>query len=153
MPLAFECSISIAAPAERVFAALADPEQVKQWMPDFVRFEMLTQGPMGKGSSFRSTRKMFGREATEQFDVTEFDPPRVLSYYVDGAKGSSKCGWFKFRQTVIPQGDRSLLSLSGEIGGTSGCMAFLGKMMMGPMKKAMRKDLEALKAFCERGAA
>src|SRR5262245_64921399 len=111
MALTFECSIEIAAPPQKVFAALADLDAMGKWMPSLVRIERLTQGPLAKGSQFRQTRKMLGHEATEQFEVTEFDPPRALGLYVDGTKGSSKCGEYRFRHSVAAAPDGSVLTL------------------------------------------
>jgi len=153
MALTFELKETIAAPPARVFAAVVDVDRMGEWMPGFVRIERLTPGPLAKGSQFAETRKMFGHEAREVFEVTEFDPPRAMVLFVDGTKGSSRSGWYRFRHTVEPSGAGAVLTLSGEIGGASGCMALFGKLMCGPMKKAIAKDLAALKAWIERDAA
>jgi uncharacterized protein YndB with AHSA1/START domain len=149
--MALTCSIEqkIAAPPERVFAALIDVDRMGEWMKGLVRIERLTEGPLGKGTQFRQTRKMFGREASEVFEVTDFDPPRSFELYVDGKKGSSGCGWYRFRHTVTPDGTGTRLVLAGEFGGQSGCMSLLGKVMMGPMKKAFAKELRAFAAWAE----
>ena len=151
MPLTFECRTTIAAPPERVFAAITDIDSFGSWMRGFVRVERVTPGPLAVGSKFRETRKMMGHEATEEFEVTGIDAPRTLDLYVDGSKGSSKCGWYKFRHTVTPIEGGSLLVLSGEAGGATGCMALLGKVMVGPMKMAIGKDLKSFKAWVETG--
>jgi carbon monoxide dehydrogenase subunit G len=152
MPLTCEIEATVAAPAERVWASLLDIGRMGEWMKGFVRVERLTEGPLAKGSQFRQTRKMFGREASEVFEVFEFDPPRVLGLYVDGKKGSSGRGWYRFRYTLAPDGAGTRLVLSGEFGGQSGCMALLGKIMLGAMKKAFRKELLTFKAWVERSA-
>lgn len=148
----------IAAPPERVFAALAEPDQVAKWMPGFVRFERLTPGPLAVGSRLRETRKMMGHEATEEFEVIVYEPPRVFGLYVDGRKGSSKQGEFRFRYTLAPGGPGTILTVDGEFGGLTGCMGgcmfLLGPLMAGFFRKAIAKDHTALKAYCEtRGAA
>jgi hypothetical protein len=58
-------------------------------MPSLVRIEPLTEGPMRPGSEWRETRRIFKREATEQFEVTTMEPPRHLGLRVDGTKGAS----------------------------------------------------------------
>jgi uncharacterized protein YndB with AHSA1/START domain len=152
MPLTCEIEETVAAPPERVFECMTDLDGFGQWMHGFVRNERLTPGQVGKGTQFREVRKKFGREAGEVFEVVEFDPPRSFVLYVDGTKGSSKKGWFRFLHTFTPVAGGTRIKLSGEIGGLTGCMGFLGKFMMGPMKKAIRKDLASFKAWVERGA-
>lgn len=150
MALTFEIETAIEAPPQRVWDLLVDAEKMKLWMPGLVSMERLTPGEMGVGTQLRETRKMMGHTASEVFEVTEFDPPRALGLYVDGAKGSSKKGWYRFRHTLTPQGKGTLVRLSGECGGLTGCMGFLGKLMLGPMRKMIAKDLAALRAAAER---
>jgi carbon monoxide dehydrogenase subunit G len=141
---------TIAAPPERVFAALTNVEAMREWMPGFAGVELVTPGPFGKGTQFRESRKMMGHTATELFEVTVHEPPRTLEYFIDGTKGSSKCGWYRFRYELTPKDGGTLMSVSGQIGGTTGCMSVFGKLMLGPMKKAIAKDHAALKAWIER---
>ncbi|MCG8653648.1 MAG: SRPBCC family protein, partial [Pirellulales bacterium] len=65
----------IAAPADLVFQRSTD---IAAW-PDFISsitgVKLLTDGPVGVGTKFVETRMMYGREASEQMEVTEFDPP------------------------------------------------------------------------------
>jgi uncharacterized protein YndB with AHSA1/START domain len=151
MPIPFEVRERIAAPPERVFRALVDVDRMGEWMPGFVRLERLTPGPLRRGSQVRETRKMFGHEASEVFEVTELEPPTRLALHVDGTKGSSKRGWFRFRYDLTPAAGGTDLRMTGEAGGLSGCMSVFAWLMSGPMKKAIRKDLLAQKAWIERG--
>lgn len=152
MPLTCEVQETIAAPPEQVWAAMVDIDRMGEWMSGFVRNERLTAGSFGKGTQFRQVRRMFRREAGEVFEVTEFDPPRTFVLYVDGTRGTTGRGWFRFRYTFAREGAGTRMVLSGEVGGASGCIAFLGKLMMGAMKKAIAKDLAAFKAWVESGA-
>jgi uncharacterized protein YndB with AHSA1/START domain len=153
MPLTFQIEQTIAAPPARVFAAFTDLDSMGAWMDGFVKNERLTPGAVGKGAQFRQTRKMFGREASEVFEVTEFDPPRAFALFVDGSKGSSRGGWFKIRHAMAPSGTGTALTLSVECGGASGCLALLGRFVFGPMmKKAIAKDLAAFKSWVESGS-
>ena len=152
MALTCKVDVLIAAPPERVWAGLVDVDRMGEWMKGLVKIERLTEGPLAVGSQFSETRKMFGREATEVFEVTKFEPPRLLELYVDGKKGSSGCGEYRFRHILTPEGAGTRLVLDGEIGGQSGCMALIGKVMIGPMKKAFRKELASFGAWVERSA-
>jgi len=149
MALRMELRETVAAPPEKVFPALSDPEQVSRWMPGLVRFERLTEGPIRTGSRFREVRKMFGREAAEVFEVTMHDPPRALELFVDGRLGSSRKGEFRFRYALVPRGGSTEVVLTGEIGGMGRIAEFFGRMFAGMMKKAIAKDLARMKAFVE----
>lgn len=151
MALAFHLEQRIQASADRVFAVLTDLERAGDWMPGFVRIEVLTPGPIRIGTTFRETRKMFGREAVEQFEVTDLDPPRLLGLTVDGTKGSSGKGTFRFRHLLVTEGSTTIVRLEGTIEGLGRVAEFFGRLFMGTMTKATAKDLEALRAYAEAG--
>lgn len=149
MPLTMILNEHIQAPPGRVFAVLTDLDACSKWMPNFVRIEKLTKGSFSKGYAWRETRRMFGREASEVFEVVGVEPERVVELFVDGKKGSSKRGWYKFRYELHPQGQKTRLDLRGEIGGGGFLMATIGRLFSGAMKKAIAKDLRAMKAHIE----
>jgi uncharacterized protein YndB with AHSA1/START domain len=150
----FELTETIAAPPERVFAIMTDIPAAAHWMPGFVRIERLTGGEFGPGTRFRETRKMYGHEATEEFEVVAMEPPRALELHVDGTKGSSKRGLYRFRYRLEPDaaGAGTRVVLAGELTGLNRLMELLGRLMAGTFKKACAKDLAAMKAYIERGA-
>lgn len=134
----------IRAPRERVFAAAADFANAAGTIRAITRVEMLSQGPVGVGTTFRETRKVFGREATEEMTVVEFVPPER---YVLGAE-SHGCRY------------RSALAFASVAGGTRVTMTFAAEpltlvakvlsFLMRPMFKSMTKecakDLDDLEA-------
>lgn len=151
MALNLTLTESFAVPPERVFDALAHPEETGKWMPNIVRIERLTEGPLRVGAQFRETRKMFGKESTEFFEVTALEPGRTLELFFDGTKGTSGRGRFVFRYDLAAAATGSTLTLSGTIDGMGVMGAILGRLVLGPMmRKALAKDLTALKAYVER---
>ncbi len=89
----------IAAPPKRVFEIAADFEHAPKRITAIKNVEMLTGGEVKKGTRFRETRTMFGRETTEELEVTAYDPPR--SYQV----GCNSCGcWMETRFRFEPDG-------------------------------------------------
>lgn len=153
MPIEFTMSKEIEAPPERVFEVMTDIPGAHTWMPNLIGMEMLTEGDFRVGSKWRETRKMFGKEASEVFEVTRLDPGRRFDVYVDGSLGSSRSGEYRFRHDVVAVSGGTRVTLSGEIGGMSKLMELVGRLFAGPMKKAIAKDLDAMKAHIETGAA
>ena len=56
-------------PVEDVFAVFTDLHRAAERIRGIERLEVLTDGPVGKGTRFRETRIMFRREATEEHRV------------------------------------------------------------------------------------
>ena len=94
---------------------------------------------------------MFGREASEVFEVTEWDPPRALGLYCDGRLGSSKKGEFRFRYRLEPRGSGTEVILSGRVEGMGAFVSFLAGLFKGWMCKAFEKDLKRMKQWVETG--
>lgn len=152
MTLTLDCDVVIHAPPERVFASMTDPGSARQWMKGLVSIEVLTSGPFGKGTVFRETRKMFGKEASELFEVRAWDPPRSFQFYVDGTKGATGKGEFIFDHTLTPTAEGTHVRLHGTIQMPGGFMLKMFSGLMASMfKKSIDKDLQALKAFIEKG--
>ena len=82
----FTTAKRIGAPQAAVFHLFADVKRAAEHLSGVVRVEKLTDGPVGKGTRFRETRVFFKKEATEELEITGFDPPR--SYTL----GCESCG-------------------------------------------------------------
>lgn len=151
MAVKLELREEIRAPVARVYQAITDLEAAREWMPNLVRIEKLTEGPFGAGTRWREVRTMFGREARELFEVVCVEPDRLVELYVDGTKGSSKRGWYRFRWELAPRGEGTELTLRGEIGGLPRIVEWLARLLMAPFQKALRNDVLALKRHVEQG--
>lgn len=142
---------AIDAPPERVFEILTDLEHAAGRVKAIKKLDVLTPGKVGKGTRFRETRVMFGQEATEEMEITAFDPPRG---YTTEAR-SHGCHYVSV--LTVRAGDAgSVVEMTFGATPTS----LMTKLMMPLMwfmsnacRKAMRQDLADLKAFAERGEA
>lgn len=143
-----ECSEVIRAPVSTVFHMASDLANAPDWSSQIRRIEMLTDGPTGVGTRFRETRVMFGKEATEEMEITGFQRDREYTLECDS------CGC---HYTTV-------LSFREEAGGTRVTMKFgavaqtlfarVMGFLMAPMMKRMlarclKQDLADLKAKCE----
>jgi hypothetical protein len=146
-----ELTVDVAAPPERTFAVFTDLEKAPETVDGIVKLELLTEGPVGAGTRFRETRIMFKRECTEEMEITEFEPGE--RYAVE----AETCGsHFRTVFTFAPSGEGTRVTMTT---GTKALTFFaklmspLGGLMMGPVKKVMLADMEALKAAAEAGPA
>lgn len=145
-------SRQIQAPIETVFRVFTDLENAGTTIPAIKKMEMLTPAPVCKGTRWKETRVLFGKEATETMEITRFDPPRGYTVEAESC-GTHYTTTFVFR----PEG--------GEAGGTHAEMTFrgqplttaarvmgavMGLMMKGMMRKLLNSDMDSLKAACER---
>lgn len=70
------------------FATAAD---IKSWpsiMSAIESVEVLTRDPVGAGTRFRETRRIYGSRATEDMTISEFEPPTrfVLTAFSHGTR-------------------------------------------------------------------
>jgi uncharacterized protein YndB with AHSA1/START domain len=150
MSIQFEITETFTVSQNKVFEALVDLDSAREWMPGFVSLEKLTEGEVQVGTEWRETRKMFGKNSTEHFEVTAYEKPRLLGLRVDGSKGTSGKGEFLFTYHIEERDGMTAVRLVGEIRGMSGVMAWVGKLIVGNFKKACAKDFAALKAYLEK---
>ncbi len=144
----FTMSEHITAPPEVVFEVASDFHHAAENIQGIDRLDVLTDGPVGVGTRFRETRTMFGKEATEEMEITAFDAPH--SYVVEG---ESCGGHYRFEYRFV-----------GDISGTNvrlnvetRAISFFAKLMtpvasllmVGPMKKCIAADMEDVKKVAE----
>lgn len=145
-----ESAIHVNAPPERVFAEASDLRGAERRVRAIKRLEVLTDGPIGVGTRFRETREMFGREATEEMEITAFSPGE--SYAV--AAESHGCR-YRSVVTVAPEGEGSRLSITfaGEPQtlGAKILAALTAPLMRKQCEKAFVQDLEDIRRAAEAG--
>jgi len=146
----FTFSTHIAAPPERVFEKSTDFEHAPEFLSGVERTEVVTDGPVAKGTTWRETRVMFGKEHTETLEVADFNPPKSLRI------GCDSCGviWdSEFRFTPEKGGTRVDLVMEGKA--QTFWARVMGAVMMPMMarsiKKAIEQDLADIKCVCEGG--
>jgi carbon monoxide dehydrogenase subunit G len=136
--------------ADEVFAALSNFSAAADMISGITKTEMLTEGPVGMGTRFRETRVMFGREATEEMEVTAFEVPHryVLGGENHGCRYASEF-------LLTPKGGGTEVSMSFEATPLT-LVAKIMSVLMRPMMKSMAKhcmqDLKDVKTFVEGGA-
>ncbi|MFJ3923139.1 SRPBCC family protein [Streptomyces sp. NPDC090022] len=143
----------IAAPAERVWRAITDLEGMPGVLSGVDAVEVLTPGPFGVGTRWRETRRMFGKQATEEMYVTACDD-RVR--YVAEADNSGMHYVSEFRLTESTPGRTTVRMTFSARPATTGrrpglFMRLLNRLGTKAVAKAIAKDLADVATAVERG--
>jgi len=150
MGVSLRLSTRVDAPVERVFDVYSDLRRAPERASGIKSLEVLTEGPIGVGTKFRETRVMFGREATEQMEVTEFR--RNEMYAIE----CTSCGThYRSELEFRADGAGTIVDMSFDgrpVTKTARILgALMGVMMKGACKRAMEQDLTDLKKAVESG--
>lgn len=150
MSIQFEVKRTMQVPIQQAYHALLDLEAAQHWMQGLVRMERLDEGPMKEGSAWLETRKMFGKEASEHFEVVELNEPKKIVLRCDGTKGTTGQGEYIYTYSLTEVNGGTEVTLDGEINQLKGMAKFLGKMLSRTFAKACAKDLDTLKSHLEK---
>ena len=135
---------TIDAPKGAVFEAFTDLTKVADRIPDIVKIEVLADALEEVGTKWLETRKMFGKEATEELEVTGFEPGRLFVAACDG------CGsHFKASYGFSEQGGSTRVDFTMETTPGGFFARLMGGLMTGTMKKCCEKDMDTLKGWIE----
>lgn len=149
MPLTLDLQTTIAAPPAKVWAALTDIPNWSLWLPNLVRLEILDLAAFGVGTRFRETRNMFGRDATEVFEVAAAQSPQSLALHVDGREGSSRRGNYRFNYRLESVAIGTCLHLDARIEGMGWLFKRIGRLFASGFQRALAADLAAFKRHVE----
>jgi uncharacterized protein YndB with AHSA1/START domain len=143
----FSISVRINAPRERVFEMFADLRSAAGRIKAIDKIEMLTDGPVGKGTRFAETRSMFGRSHTETMEITEWNPPQ--SYTASAYSCGTRCiTTFTFKAdgaaTIV-----DVVYTATPVTFFAKLMSFMLAVMISTCRKMFENDLADLKAAAE----
>ena len=141
-------SVAIAAPQDTVWECITDIERAHERIPAIKRIEILSPQRHGLGLRWRETRIMFGKEATEVMEITQWRPPHEYVTSAQSHGSDYRCtlrvepaaagSTLSFHFTATP------LTLMAKV-----MSALMGPLMRGAITKALQGDLNAIKAACE----
>ena len=143
-------SSTIDAPRETVFARMNDLDRAGEWMPGCM-VERRTPGPVRVGARWRETRRVFGRDWTEEYEVALLDPPERIEVFADGRKGTTGRGEYRFRlEFEVDSASRTRVTMTGSATGMGVRGVILAPIMRAIMRRDMVVDLAAAKSWIER---
>jgi len=135
---------TISAPIDKVFATVADIRQLSKALPHIVQFEFLSEIQSGIGTRFRETRLMNDKEATTELEVTEY----VENDHVRMIADSHGTVWDS-TFTVTSADGKTTLTLVMDAKAYKLLSRLLNPLIKGMVTKAVEKDMDLVKAFCE----
>jgi hypothetical protein len=139
----FEESVSIKAPADKVFQYVSDFARHGEWAGHGLQVSRADSGPIVVGTVFSTVAKQFGTQK-EESTITEMSAPSEFGWMSVGALGRIH-HWFSLREDA----GTTTLSKGGEIVEPT----TLAKMTMfkisRDMPKGFRNDLSKIKATVE----
>ncbi len=142
-------STNVAAPPERVFRIATDLPKLAETIGGIDRVEVLSGGPMREGTRWRETRALHGRQATEEMQVTAFDPPRsfVVEAESHGAHYRTVCSF-----EPADSGTRMTMEFTGRpLTFFARVFSLFGFFMEKSLRKILAQDLEDVRRAAEAG--
>jgi uncharacterized protein YndB with AHSA1/START domain len=139
----FQNTVTIARPADEVFAFLADFSNIPAWNYAIARTAQTSPGPVGVGASYRQTRTIPSR-SEETFEVTDFAPPSRLAI-------NGQIGPFHATSSYLlqPTADGTRLTNHVELKPTSALLRPIGPLAVPAVKAAVARNLDTLRHLLE----
>jgi len=137
----------IAAPVATVFDTVAHIENFSKAVPHIVNVEFLSDVRSGVGTRFRETRLMNERQASTELEVTEYvDNERVR---IVGDAGGTV--WDTVFTVARSDAGGTVLEMVMDARAYKPLAKLMNPLIKGVVRKAIEKDLDAVKSYCERG--
>ncbi|MHC4668834.1 MAG: SRPBCC family protein [Planctomycetota bacterium] len=141
-------SRTIHAPIETVFATVAHIENFSKAVPHIVKVEFLSDVRAGVGTRFRETRLMGGKEASTELEVTEYVENDRVRLVAD-THGTVWDTVFTVRPAPVGGVELRMVMDANAYKLVAKLMNPLVQVLI---RKAIEKDMDAVKAFCEKDA-
>lgn len=138
----------VSASQGRVWEALTDLGGMERMVSGVAKVEVLTEGGFGVGARWRETRRMFGKDATEEMWVTESEPPE--RYVVEAESHGSH---YVSEWVLRPDGPATTVRMTFTAVPTGAVAGLLAKVLGGvgarSVSKAVARDLDDVAAWVE----
>jgi uncharacterized protein YndB with AHSA1/START domain len=140
---AFQNTVTIRRPPEKVFAFLADFQNLPSWNYAIEQTTKTSPGPAGVGATYRQTRTV-PRRSQESFEVTIFQPPTRVA--IQGRAGP-------FHATISyllePVAGGTRLANNVKLEPPSALLQLIGPLTVPQVKAAVARNLGTLKELLE----
>jgi uncharacterized protein YndB with AHSA1/START domain len=139
----FQNTVTIALPADEVFAFLADLSNIPRWNYAIARTVQTSSGPAGVGAAYRQIRTI-PRRSEESLEITVFEPPSRLAI-------QGQIGPFQATTSYLlePALGGTRLANTVELEPASVLLRPLGPLAVPRVKAAVASNLATLKRLLE----
>ena len=143
-----QSSIQINAPIEEVFRIFTDIENLEKNIENIIKVELLSDKKEGLGVKWRETRVFFGREATEEMEISDLkeNESYTVTAESNGTKYTSVYNFQENNGGTLVEMEFSAKTLTT----FSKIMSIFAFLFIGSIKKAFQKDMEELKRILEK---
>ena len=144
-----EREIEIAAPPERVYEVLMDPNCLDEWVTIHAGLKNAPSGDLERGSELSQRLKLAGQRFTVHWQVVEADPPNRVVWEGHGPMGSQA----RVVYDLSPDGEGGTsFTYTNEYKLPGGALGKLGGRAVAPAsRKESERSLERLKRLLESG--
>jgi hypothetical protein len=139
----FQNTVTIARPAQEVFAFLADLRNTPQWNYAIARTVQTSPGPAAVGATYRQTRTI-PRRSEESLQISVFQPPSRLA--VQGQLGPFQA---MTSYLLEPAAGGTRLTNGVELEPASALLRPIGPLAVPRIKAAVARNLGTLKQLLE----
>jgi uncharacterized protein YndB with AHSA1/START domain len=144
VPVDVETGIEIARPREEVAAYACDPDNATAWYENIQAVSWETPPPLTVGSRVAFVASFLGRRLSYTYEIVEFVPgERLVMRTAEGPFPMETT--YEWRDSL----DGGTLMTLRNRGEPSGFANVAAPLMARAMRRANRKDLDALKALLE----
>jgi ligand-binding SRPBCC domain-containing protein len=130
----FEATTEIAAPVQKVWEFVDNPENELLWQSNAAERAVLTEGPVEKGTRLRLVDRFLGRSIEWEWEVVEHYPYRRVDRVVEGPL------YLESSWTMEPLERGTIFSM--EIEAPEGFGGFFGKLAEPLVLRMARRDFD-----------
>lgn len=141
-----ESQIDIQAPAERVFAFIADVARQPEWIGAVSAVSDISSSPVGQDTTFRLSLALMGKTAEADQRVTRFEPNRVFAQSTTSGPIPTE-----ITITLTEHGDMTTVHNVTEAD-ISSLGRLAGPIVVRTIRRQLDTDLQTLKSMLERGS-
>ncbi|MFN2614019.1 MAG: SRPBCC family protein [Actinomycetota bacterium] len=138
--------IQIDAKPDEVFGYASDVARHGEWSTGGLQAQKMSDGPIGKGSTFSTTQKFAGKPASSVVTIRDYEPPSRFKFAAVQGKGT-----FIHTLTFEPSAEGTLVTREIDRENASP-FAILGLVFYPAIRADVMKGLRGLKSKIEGGA-